>query len=172
MSRPIRARATAALLVLVALTGCGVDRLQFKNDDRLTFDSPKARHRVTAPLTVTWSMTDFTPTGLDGSRDKTHGVYAVFVDRAPMPVGKDLKWLFRSDNGCKHDSQCPTLQQLADRGVHVTTETSVVLDVLPQVGQGKGDEQHYVNIALLDGTGHRIGESAWYLPFKSKRRSV
>jgi hypothetical protein len=89
-----------------------------------------------------------------------------------MPVGKDLRWLFRKDSGCKHDARCPSLQQLADRGVLVTTETSVKIDVLPQVGQGVGDEQHYVNVILLDGTGHRIGESAWYLPFKSKRRSV
>jgi hypothetical protein len=40
------------------------------------------------------------------------------------------------------------------------------------VADGVGDEQHYVNIVLLDGTGHRIGESAWYRPFTSKRRSV
>ena len=149
-----------------------MSNLQFKNDDRLSFESPKARHRVTAPVTVSWSMKDFTATGLNGSTDKSEGVYAVFVDRAPMPAGKDLRWLFRSDSGCKHDAHCPTQQQLTDRGVFVTTETSVTIDVLPQVGQGKGDEQHYVNVVLLDGTGHRVGESAWYLPFTSKRRSV
>jgi hypothetical protein len=172
VSRTSRARVAASLLVLVAATGCQVNGLQFRNDHRLTFDSPQARHRVTAPVTVRWSMKDFSATGLDGSASKDQGAFAVFVDRAPMPVGKDLKWLFRSDNGCKHDAKCPTLQQLSDRGVHVTTETSVTLDVLPQVGDGVGDEQHWVNIVLLDGTGHRIGESAWYLPFKSKRRSV
>ena len=48
----------------------------------------------------------------------------------------------------------------------------MTLDVLPQVGDGVGDEQHWVNIVLLDGTGHRLKESAWYLPFRSKRRSV
>jgi len=172
VSRLSRARAAVALLVLVATSGCQLSRLQFKNDERLTFESPAARHRVTAPVTISWSMKDFTATGLDGSTSTDQGVYAVFVDKAPMPVGKDLRWLFRSDNGCKHDAQCPTLQQLSDRGVHVTTETSIVLDVLPQVGRGVGDEQHFVNVVLLDGTGHRIGESAWYLPFQSKRRSV
>ena len=149
-----------------------MSNLQFRNDDRLSFESPKARHRVTAPVTVSWSMKDFTPTGLNGSADTSEGAYAVFVDRAPMPAGKDLRWLFRNDSGCKHDAHCPTQQQLTDRGVFVTTETSVTIDVLPQVGQGVGDEQHYVNVVLLDGTGHRIGESAWYLPFTSKRRSV
>jgi hypothetical protein len=165
-------RAVAAVLVLVATAGCSASQLQFRNDDRLSFQAPQARHRVTAPLTVSWSMRDFTPSGLDGSSDAHRGAFAVFVDRAPMPVGKDLRWLFRKDSGCKHDARCPSLQQLADRGVLVTTQTSVRIDVLPQVGQGVGDEQHYVNVVLLDGTGHRIGESAWYLPFKSKRRSV
>ena len=172
MSRLPRARAAAALLVLVAMSGCSLDNLQFRNDDRLSFRSPEARHRVTAPVTVSWDMKDFEATGLDGSTDKSRGAYAVFVDRAPMPAGKDLRWLFRSDSGCKHDSKCPTQQQLTDRGVFVTTDTSVTIDVLPQVGKGKGDEQHFVNVVLLDGTGHRVGESAWYLPFTSKRRSV
>ena len=172
MPRHHRVRAVAAALVLVAAAGCNASRLQFRNDDRLTFLAPEARHRVAAPLTVSWSMRDFTPTGLDGSTEDDRGVFAVFVDRAPMPVGKDLKWLFRNDSGCKHDARCPSIQQLADRGVLVTTETSVELDVLPQTGDGVGDEQHWVNVVLLDGTGHRIGESAWYLPFKSKRRSV
>lgn len=171
MSRMLRARVAATLLVLLAASGCQLGSLQFRNDHRLTFLTPQARHRVTTPLTVSWSMKGFEATGLDGSRSPRKGAFAVFVDRAPMPVGKDLKWLFRADSGCKRDSRCPTLQQLADGGVHVTTETSLTLDALPQVGDGVGDEQHWVDVVLLDGTGHRVGESAWYLPFRSKRRS-
>ncbi|HUR51646.1 MAG TPA: hypothetical protein VMZ11_05945 [Mycobacteriales bacterium] len=172
MPRHRRVRAAAAALALLALPGCQAGRLQFQNDHRLSFQSPEARHRVSAPFTVDWTMRDFTPTGLDGGTGRDRGVFAVFVDRAPMPVGKDLRWLFRSDTGCKHDARCPSAQQLADRGVLVTTDTHVTVDVLPQVGEGVGDEQHYVNVVLLDGTGHRIGESGWYLPFTSKRRSV
>jgi hypothetical protein len=167
-----RTRAAAASLALLCLAGCSTSQLQFKNDHRLTFQTPKERAKVKAPLTVEWSMRGFEATGLDGSTDKDRGVFAVFVDRAPMPVGKDLKWLFRNDSGCKHDARCPSRQQLADRDVLVTTDTHVTIDVLPQVGEGKGDEQHFVNVVLLDGTGHRIGESAWYLPFRSKRRST
>jgi hypothetical protein len=172
VARHHRARAAAAALALLCLAGCATDRLQFRNDHRLSFSSPKERDKVTAPVTITWSMSDFEATGLDGGTDKDRGVFAVFVDRAPMPAGKDLKWLFRNDSGCKHDARCPSLQQLADRGVLITTKTEVTIDVLPQVGEGVGDEQHYVNVVLLDGTGHRHGESAWYLPFRSKRRSV
>lgn len=163
-------RAAGAVLCMIALSGCA-EGLQFRNDHRLEFLSPEARDRVTAPLTVSWTMDDFTPSGLDGSREDDRGAFAVFVDQAPMPVGKDLRWLFRSDSSCKRDARCPSEQQLRDRGVLVTTETSVKIDVLPRVGAGTGDEQHYVNVVLLDGTGHRIGESGWYLPFTSKRRS-
>jgi hypothetical protein len=169
--RPTALRVTALLLVVAGTAGCQVDRLQFKNDHRLSFQTPQARHLVTTPLTVSWSMKDFDAVGLDGSHDKHKGAFAVFVDRAPMPVGKDLKWLAKSDPGCKRDVRCPDAQYLADRGVFVTTSPTVKLETLPQQSQGVGDEQHYVNVVLLDGTGHRIGESAWYRPFTSKRRS-
>ena len=171
MRRSTALRTTALALVLASTAGCQVDRLQFKNDHRLTFESPQARHRVTAPVTISWSMKDFDAVGLDGSSESGKGVFALFVDRAPMPVGKNLKWLARNDAGCKRDARCPDAEFLANSGVFVTTDTSVTLDVLPQAGAGVGDEQHYVNVVLLDGTGHRIGENAWYLPFKSKRRS-
>jgi hypothetical protein len=168
-----RRRALALCLAASFVTaGCQVSDLQFRNDDRLSFSAPGSRAVVSAPLTVTWDMDDFDASGLDGSTDKGSGAFAVFVDRAPMPVGKDLKWLAREDSGCKRDPRCPDAQYLADRGIYVTTETSVTLDVLPAAGEGVGDEQHYVNVVLVDGTGHRIGESAWYRPFQTKRRSM
>ena len=164
-------RAGLAIVCLVAAAGCQVGQLQFKNDDRLSFVAPQARHRVSVPVTISWTMKDFDPVGLDGSRDDGRGAFAVFVDRAPMPVGKDLRWIGHSDTSCKRDPRCPDAKYLADHGVLVTTDTSVTLDVLPSAPDGAGDEQHYVNVVLLDGTGHRIGESAWYRPFTSKRRS-
>lgn len=171
--RPSTVRAALVpLLCVLSLAGCQAGQLQFKNDHRLSFVAPAARHRVTVPVTIRWTMKDFDPVGLDGSRDKGRGVFAVFVDRAPMPVGKDLRWVGRSDTSCKRDPRCPDEKYLEDRGVLVTTQTSVTLDVLPTAGDGTGDEQHYVNVVLLDGTGHRIGESAWYRPFTSKRRST
>jgi hypothetical protein len=155
---------------LAMLQGCG-GGLSFTNDKRLSFVAPAARQRVTEPVTVRWSVRDFVASGLDGSKSKDRGVFAVFVDRAPMPAGKDLKFLGRRDPGCVRDPRCPDRQYLADLGVFVTADTSVVLGTLPRQSRGVGDEQHYVNVVLLDGTGHRIGESAWYRPFRSKRRS-
>jgi hypothetical protein len=161
-----------ALAALVALTGCGAGQLQFHNDHRLSFTSPSDNQKVKAPVTVSWTMRDFQATGLDGSTSDRSGTFAVFVDRAPLPVGKDLRWLARDDSGCKRDPRCPDAEYLSSRGVFLTTRPTLTLDVLPRVGDGKGKERHFVNVVLLDGTGHRIGESAWYRSFTSDRRSV
>lgn len=160
-----------ALAAVVVLSGCGGGALQFRNDHRLSFVTPQDRAEVTAPFTVSWTMTGFEATGLNGSTDPTSGTFAVFVDRAPIPVGKDLRWLARDDSGCTRDPRCPDAAYLSARGVFLTTDPNLTLDVLPRVGDGKGKEKHYVNVVLLDGTGHRIGESAWYRSFSSTRRS-
>jgi hypothetical protein len=160
-----------AVAALLATSGCEFADLQFRADTRLHFTAPKARSLVTTPLTISWQMKDFAATGLDGSHSKSTGAFAVFVDRAPMPVGKDLRWLARKDSGCKRDPRCPDAAYLADRGIFVTSQPSIRLDVLPAASDGVGDEQHYVNVVLVDGTGHRIGESSWYRPFKTKRRA-
>jgi hypothetical protein len=165
-------RLTAVALCALVSAGCNAGQLQFKNDHRLSFDAPKNRARVAAPVTVEWSMKGFEAVGLDGSTDAGKGVYAVFVDRAPMPVGKDLTWLAKGDTSCKRDPRCPGTQYLSDRGVYLTTKTTISIPTLPEARDGVGDEEHYVNVVLLDGTGHRIGESAWYRPFTSKRRTV
>jgi hypothetical protein len=115
-------------------------------------------------------MRGFTVTGLDGSHDRTHGQFAVFVDRAPMPVGQDVRSLVTADRTCLREPGCPDQKYLAEKGIFLTTESAVTITTLPSVGQGVGDEQHFVNVVLIDGTGHRIGESAWYRPFTSKRR--
>jgi hypothetical protein len=160
------------VLALTLLTsGCQLSQMQFVSDRRLTFDQPEARTRVTLPVTVKWSMKDFSPSGLGGS-PQDDGAFAVFVDRAPMPAGKDVRWIGRNDKSCAQDPRCPNTKYLADNGIFLTTEPTVTLPFLPSVADGVGDEQHYVNVVLLDGAGRRIGESAWYLPFTSKRRSV
>ena len=167
MRRKPARRVIAMLLAGATLTGC---QLQFRNDERLSFQAPATRDRVTAPVAVSWSMKGFQGVGLDGSRSPEKGAYAVFVDAAPMPVGEDLKWVARSDAGCKRDAQCPSKQYLAEHGVYVTFKTSISLPTLPMKPDGVGDEQHYVNVVLLDGTGRRLRESAWSRTFTTKRR--
>ncbi len=169
----MRRRTTLGTIAVVGclLSGCNVGALHFTNDHRLTFVSPQARARVRTPLAIRWSMRGFDPVGLDGSRSDDRGAFAVFVDRAPMPFGQGLRWLAKDDRGCQRDPRCPDADYLSRQGVLLTTLPQVSLDVLPLAPDGVGDEQHYVNVVLLDGTGRRIGESAWYLPFSSKRRA-
>lgn len=171
MRRALALRCAVLLLCAMSVAGCALGQLQFAQDKRLSFVTPHARKLVRVPFTIRWTMKGFDPVGLDGSSDKHRGVFAVFVDRAPMPAGKNLKWLARSDSVCRRDPRCPDAQYLADRGVHVVTDTAITLSVLPLAPAGVGDEQHYVNVVLLDGTGRRIGESAWYLPFTTRRIS-
>ncbi len=89
-----------------------------------------------------------------------------------MPVGKDLSWLARDDSACERDPGCPNAKYLAEQDVYVTTTPQVSLDRLPDAGDGVGDEQHFVNVVLLNGKGVRIGESAWYRPFTTKRSAT
>lgn len=171
MLRTTATQIAGLALCLLSTSACATEHLQFRNDHRLSFEMPGERARVQAPVTIRWSMKDFSAVGLDGSTNKDRGVYAVFVDQAPMPAGQNLRWVAKGDPACQRDAGCPDPAYLADRGVRVTTETALTLDVLPRATVGVGDEQHYVNVVLLDGTGARIGESAWYLPFTSSRRS-
>ena len=155
-----RRLAAAALVATVVFSGCTVRNVQFRTDDRLRITAPKSRAVVAAPLTLRWSMRDY------------DGAFVVFVDRAPMPAGKDLRWIARNDTSCALDPRCPDEKYLADRGVYVTRDTSLTLQSLPPASDGVGNEQHYVNVVLVDDDGRRIGESAWYRAFQSKRRST
>jgi hypothetical protein len=166
-----RAWRLLGLTLLVAFaTGCLADRLQFGNDHRLTFASPAKRERVQEPVVIAWTMKGFDAVGLDGSARPDRGAFVVFLDRAPMPIGKNLRWLGKDDPSCRLDARCPDASYLATRGVYVTSTTGLTVDVLPRVRNRPGDEQHFVNVVLVDGTGRRIRESAWYLPFQRARR--
>ncbi len=139
--RLVRVLCLIACVLVVA--GCQIDELQFKNDRRLSFTTPEARSKVDLPVTISWTMQDFEATGLDGSQHEDEGVFAVFVDQAPMPVGKDLKWLARHDPACERKPDCPDAEYLAERSIYVTTDPTVTLDHLPTAERGRGDEQHY-----------------------------
>lgn len=161
-----------ALLLAFTVFGCGISDLEFTNDTRLSFLAPGERELVGLPVTIEWTMEDFAATGLDGSSKSDRGAFVVFVDQAPIPAGRDLAWIARGDSSCSRDARCPDVAYLADRGVYVTTETSITLEQLPRVGgPNSRDEEHYVNVVLVDGTGARIGESAWYRTFLTPRRS-
>jgi hypothetical protein len=169
--RPVRGRVrgdvrrclalACALVVAVTVSGCGphLSQLSFRVDKRLHFVAPKDRALVQAPLTLSWTMRDFS------------GTFAVFVDTTPIKPGQTLKAIAKDDNACRVNPKCPDANYLALRQIYTTTTTSVTIPRVAQLTDTGDDTQlHDVIIVLLDGTGHRIGESAWHTTFKMKKR--
>lgn len=167
-----------ACAIAVALSsGCATEGLAFKVDDRLKIVSPAEREKVSLPVKIDWEISDFEVTGPDQSEDSNEsedpqsGYFGVFVDRAPQPPGETVKWFAKDDRSCRAADGCPSKEYLADLGVHTVQETEFVLKTLPPVTDelAKRREIHEVTIVLLDGSGRRIGESAFISEFEVKR---
>jgi hypothetical protein len=157
------------LLPLVALAafgaGCG-GPLQLRQDHRLRIVAPAEDAVVAPPVVVRWHVDRkaFRPRPFDGSHDAHRGVFAVFVDRAPMAPGRNIDSLAEHDAVCSVSPGCPDAAWLAEHGVFLTTRPALAFTALP-VGSGRragaGRRRHEVTVVLLDGRGARIGESAW-----------
>jgi len=168
---------TTAVLASVLLGGCGLTHLQdlnFRVDDRLHFLSPEPRALVHPPLTVRWTMDDFTivrPGSAPPSRDA--GYFAVFVDRAPIHPGETLDAVGKGDPVCDPDPKCPDTQYLHDHGVYPTTAMQLRLPhVIDLRGNREKVQLHTITVVLLDTAGRRIGESAWELDVRIPRIGV
>ena len=166
MSTPggrVLCRALIGLVFLsVTLPACGVSGLAFATDDRLEIVSPEDRAEVTLPMTVRWRAHDL---------DLGDGSFGIFVDRAPQPPGESLAWIARDDDTCVASRACPDEQYLAERGVYSTRRTSFTIDLLPFTNPTdvRRREFHEFTIVLLDASGVRIGESAWFVEFQVER---
>jgi hypothetical protein len=150
-----------ALIVLATTAGCAphLSQLSFRVDKRLHFTAPKDRALVQAPVTLAWTMRDFS------------GTFAVFVDRDPIKPGQTLKAVGKSDSACRLDPRCPDANYLALRGVYTTAKTTITLPRVAELTDTGDDTQlHDVIIVLLDANGHRVGESFWHTTFKMKKR--
>lgn len=156
---------TAAIAVALLLSASCAHGLAFIQDGRVSIVAPKSHATVELPVTITWRVKDFRITGQDGSSASSAGSFGVFVDQAPVPPGKTLAWVARGDNRCRADQGCPDTAYLADRFVFSTTQTTITLPQLPNLQAFHGHETHEVTIVLLNGSGERIGESAWYSTF-------
>lgn len=159
-------RERLALVALALVTpGCLPQGLAFVKDDRVEIVSPEGHKKVALPVTVDWDVERFDISGPNGVASEDAGYFGVFVDTAPVPPGKPLSWVAHNDRICVNTPGCPDDQYLADRGVYDTTDTSFTFKRLPDMDAYQGHEVHEITVILLDGTGHRLGESAWYVTF-------
>jgi hypothetical protein len=149
-------RAVAVALSLVALAGCNASGLAFKEDTRVDIVSPREGAEVTLPLTISWHARDI-QVSEPGEGDGVF--YAVFVDRPPLRPRQSLEALVGDD--CLTRG-CANVDYFAQRDVHITAGTAVVLDQLPP-----GDS-HTATIVLVDQDYHRVGESAFVVEFRNK----
>lgn len=167
MSRP--SLRSGLVVVSLLLASCVPEGLAFVKDERLEIVSPEPLSTVTTPVTIEWEVHDFEITGETGDARDDAGYFGVFVDRAPVPPGESLAWLARDDRRCLAAKGCPDRTYFADRDAYSTTETSFTLKNLPDLDAYQGHETHEVTVVLLDGTGRRTGESAWYVDFRYDR---
>lgn len=161
----------AFAFVLCATTSCGVHGLDLKTDKRLTFIAPKDRAKVTLPITISWRVRDFKITGPDGERLANAGYFGIYVDGAPQPPELDQVWLLRNDTTCRRTHTCANRDVLNQANIFSTTETKFTVEHLapPPTNAVKRREIHEVTIALLNGRGERIGESAFRREFEVDR---
>lgn len=166
------ARALALALLTTGLTGCSnYSELQFKQDHRLQFTSPDSYELVKAPVEIEWTIEDFEvlPARSREPPSDGAGYFAVFVDRAPIKPGHTLEDVADGDEACKKDPRCPDRRYLEAKAVYVSHQPRLTLELIPQLASKEEIQTHQLTVILLDSTGHRIGEYAWYLQFKAEK---
>lgn len=156
----------AVFLGALVLSGCDLSQMAFVQDQRVRVVEPADRSTVTLPVTLRWIVDGFRVTGRDGGTSSDAGYFAVFVDRPPMPPDRSLEWMAAQESSCG-DSACGSVKNLAD--VYFTKYTTLKLTRLPAVDERSGVERHEAVVVLLNGSGHRIGESAFYVRFNFER---
>lgn len=162
-------RALVVAGAVLALSGCGIRGLNFVEDERVQIISPPHRSEVMLPVTVRWSVEDFEITGPSGDEGGDAGYFGVFVDRAPPAPGQSLTSLVADDPVCKATPGCPDEAYLAGQRAYTTSNTHFTIERVPELTDDRTREVHEVTIVLLDGKGHRIGESAFRVEFYVRR---
>jgi hypothetical protein len=128
--------------VSAALSGCAEGYL-FRNDHRITIETPASFATVHQNFTVRWSARDFV-----APRD---GRFAVFFDLSPPSPGQTL-------------GNIPALER---RFVRVVDATQVQAPTFTHDSDTTGplQDHHEVTVILLDRDGRRISETAGYVEF-------
>lgn len=143
-------------MTATACSQFGTDGLQLRADDSIEIVVPQDRAEVGVPIEVSW--TDAAP--------REGGAYLVLVDRSPMPPGEDVTWFARDDDSCVLSQGCPDDLWLARRGITVTGDRSVTIEIVPPRGESRADAPYDLTIVRLDADGTRDGESAFSVQFR------
>ncbi|HEX2039832.1 MAG TPA: hypothetical protein VHF47_08900 [Acidimicrobiales bacterium] len=148
-----RPAALAAVLAL-AMSGCAASGLSFVQDERVQDLRPRPGDTVKLPFDLTWSVRDF------------DGRFAVFFDTRAMRPGKDLLSLVPEDDPCRTEPECPTTTWLNERGIHVTDEPRLHVELLPDRRKNnRSKDRHEAVVVLLDAENRRVGEAAFVTEF-------
>ncbi len=161
--------ALAVLMLTLLLAGCSFSNLQFVQDTRLKVIAPKSEALVKLPLTLRWTIKDYSPEPAGEPSGANRGYFAIFVDRAPVRPGQTLRVLASGNNACLHTPGCPDAQELASLQVYTTASTQFTLRTVDSLNSYQQVQLHEAVIVLMDTTGHRIGESAWYIDFRLRQ---
>lgn len=164
--------ASVLVFTLALAPACIPQGLAFVQSDKVAITEPDYREKITLPLTISWDVKDFEVTGPNGEARDDAGYFAVFFDATPIPPGKTLEHVARDDFVCRNTPGCPDDVYFADRGIYETTDTTLTVKRLPDLDAFEGHETHEVTIILLDGTGRRIGEHAWFTQFLYDREVI
>ncbi len=168
--------AAAGALSLLGTGGCATSLhgLEFHNDNRMKIVEPHQNELVANPVTLRWTMRDFTVAGPGaGPVNDDTGYFAVFVDRAPVKPGQTLAAVSKHTPSCQHTTLCTTKSYLASEQVYTTTKDAITLPAIADLLNNQLSTQyHTVTVVLMNTAGERISESAWSVEFRMHSSGV
>jgi hypothetical protein len=176
MSRRRSLALAAGLSLALGTSGCATSLkgLEFHNDNRMKITEPHQNELVANPVTLRWTMKDFTVAGAGaGPVNDTTGYFAVFVDRAPVKPGQTLAAVSKHTPSCQHTTLCMTKTYLATEQVYTTTNDEIRLPAVSDIlGNNESTQYHTATVILINTAGERISESAWSVEFKMHSSGV
>jgi hypothetical protein len=160
-----------AIVAATTLTGCSFSQLEFVQDHQLHINSPRSGALVAMPVTLSWTMSDFTVAAAKSGPPSSHaGYFAIFMDRAPVGPGQSLSVL--ADPMCRRTPGCFNAQYLGGLGVYTSHTLSFTVKVIAAVNTYQKVQLHEATIVLMNTAGRRIGESEWYVDFRLRDQSA
>lgn len=155
----MRMRRAVVLALCLALGGCSLEGLAFRDDARLRILNLPDRSTIEVPYELRFEFDgNLSPGGV--------AAYAILVDWTPPPPGRTLESLLDDDPQCQGQQGCPD-GYLERNRIVTTTDTSYLMDNVP-VGTDRQERRgyHEVTIVLVDADGRRVGETAVFTRFR------